>query len=97
MIKLMDLIRLAGITMGRYKVHCATGSNPTPLEAFYDGNFKKWQEAQNKRNFQCDRVLSLIHMGTDKWLFAGRKAGDPPNNRRAGCFYPSQHSLIISE
>lgn len=71
MIKLMDLIRLAGVTMGRYKIHCATGENPTPLEAFYAGEFKKWQETQTKRNFQCDRILSLIHMGTDKWLFAG--------------------------
>lgn len=71
MIKLMDLIRLAGVTMGRYKVHCATGADPTPLEAFYDGEFKEWQESQKKHNFKCDRVLSLIHMGADKWLFAG--------------------------
>lgn len=67
----MDLIRLAGLTMGRFKIHCATGRNPTPLEAFYDGEFKKWQEYQNNRNFKCDQIISLIHLGGADWLFAG--------------------------
>lgn len=67
----MDLIRLAGLTMGRFKIHCATGINPTPLEAFYDGEFKKWQEYQNNRNFKCDQIISLIHLGGAEWLFAG--------------------------
>lgn len=71
MIKLMDLIRLAGLEMRKFKIHCATGTNPTPLEAFYDGEFKKWQEYQNNRNFQCDHILSLIHIGGSEWLFAG--------------------------
>jgi hypothetical protein len=34
MIKLMDLIGLAGVKLGKFKIHCATGDNPTPLEAF---------------------------------------------------------------
>ena len=71
MIKLIDLINLAGITMGKFKIHCATGSNPTPLEAFYDEEFKKWQEYQNNRNFKCDHIISLIHLGGSDWLFAG--------------------------
>jgi hypothetical protein len=71
MIKLIDLIKLAGITMGKFKIHFATGSNPTPLEVFYDGEFKKWQEYQNNRNFECDSILSLIHLGGSDWLFAG--------------------------
>ena len=71
MIKLIDLIRLAGITIGKYKIHCATGSNPTPLEEFYDGKFKEWQEYQNQRNFSCDHIISLIHIGGSDWLFAG--------------------------
>ncbi len=71
MIKLLDLIKLAGISLGRFKIHCATGSNPTPLEAFFDGEFKKWQEYQNQRNFQCDEIMSLIHLSGDQWLFAG--------------------------
>ena len=52
MIKLIDLIRLAGITMNNFKIHRATGVNPAPLDAFYDGEFKKWQEYQNNRNFE---------------------------------------------
>lgn len=30
MIKLIDLIRLAGLTIGKFKIHCATGSNLHP-------------------------------------------------------------------
>lgn len=71
MLKLIDLICLAGLKIGKFKIHCATGVNPTPLEAFYDGEFKKWQEGQNKRNFECDYILSLIHLGGVDWLFAG--------------------------
>lgn len=71
MIRLIDLIRLAGVKIGKYKIHCATGYNPTPLDAFYDGKFKEWQEYQNKRNFSCDNIISLIHLGGSDWLFAG--------------------------
>lgn len=71
MIKLIDLIHLAGLTLEKFKIHCATGTNPTPLEAFYDGEFKTWQEYQNNRNFECAHILSLIHLGGFDWLFAG--------------------------
>ena len=71
MIKLIDIIDLSGCRLSNFKIHCATGSNPTPLEAFFDGKFKEWQEYQNKRNFQCDEILSLIHLQNNKWLFAG--------------------------
>lgn len=67
----MDLIRLSDVTLGKFKIHCATGVNPTPLEAFYDGEFKAWQEYQNNQNFECDHILSLIHLGGSDWLFAG--------------------------
>lgn len=71
MIKLIDLIRLAGIDLVDFKIHCVTGTNPTPLEAFFDGTFRQWQEHQNQKNFQCEHILSLIHLGGDRWLFAG--------------------------
>jgi len=70
-IKLIDLISLAGLKMRKFKIHCATGLNPSPLEEFYDGKFKKWQEYQNKENFKCEHVLSLIHLGGSDWLFVG--------------------------
>ena len=71
MIKLSDLIGLSGIALGHFKIHFATGKDFPPLEAFFDGKFKEWQELQNQRNFQCDEIVSLIHLGGDKWLFAG--------------------------
>ena len=67
----MDLIGLAGVKIGNFKIHCATGEDPTPLEAFYDGVFKQWQEHQNKRNFKCEHIVSLIYLGNSDWLFAG--------------------------
>jgi hypothetical protein len=73
MIKLEELISLAGINLTDFKIHCAvaTGQPPTPLEAYYDGTFKEWQENQNRNNFPCSQVLSLIQLSDDHWLFAG--------------------------
>lgn len=71
MIKLMDLLKIAGVYVNSYKIHCATGKEDPPLEAFFEGRFKAWQEYQNQQNFKCDEVISLIHLQNDKWLFAG--------------------------
>lgn len=71
MIKFIDIISMAGIKLYDYKIHCATGKDWPPLEAFFDGQFKQWQENQTKENFKCKHVLSLIHLGNDRWLFAG--------------------------
>ena len=91
MLKLMDLIFLAGLKIGKFKIHFATGVNPTPLEAFYDGEFKTWQEGQNKRNFECDHILSLIHLGGVDWLFAGiykvNGVQQKSNNEKSGFEY----------
>ena len=71
MIKLIDLISMAGIKLYDYKIHCATGKEWPPMEAFFDGKFKQWQEQQNQENFKCKHILSLIHLRNDYWLFAG--------------------------
>jgi len=71
MLKLVDLIHLTGVRLRKFKIHCATGKDPTPLQAFFEGSFKEWQEHQNNENFKCDRILSLISYQKDKWLFAG--------------------------
>jgi hypothetical protein len=84
MLKLKDLIGLSGITLGQFKIHCATGKYFPPLEAFLDGTFKEWQEYQNQRNFECDEIVSLIHLGGDKWLFAGIYAVEGVKARRKG-------------
>jgi hypothetical protein len=70
-LKLVDLIELAGVSLTDFKIHCATGKKDSPLEAFFDGTFKTWQEHQTKRNFECEQILSLIHLGGSQWLFAG--------------------------
>lgn len=61
------------INLNSYKVHLATVSSDgdSPLHAFFEGQFKRWQEHQTKRNFQCDMVISLIEIKRHKWLFAG--------------------------
>lgn len=69
--KLINLIQLAGVNLDDFKIHCATDANPTPLEAFFDGSFRQWQEQQNQKNFQCKHIISLIHLGGTRWLFAG--------------------------
>ena len=71
MIKLIDLLKIAGVYLNSYKIHCASGKDDSPLEAFFEGRFKAWQEHQNQQNFRCDEIISLIHLQDDKWLFAG--------------------------
>ncbi len=72
MIKLIDLIGLAGVGLDKCKIHCAKGVKTSPLEAFFDGTFQQWQEDQNNENFKkCKRILSLIDLDDSQWLFAG--------------------------
>lgn len=71
MLKLTKLIEISGVTLSNFKIHCATGAGSGPLEAFLDGSWKEWQERQNQKNFECDQILSLIHLGGSRWLFAG--------------------------
>jgi|LGOV01.1.fsa_nt_gb hypothetical protein len=74
MIGLLDFLKAAGIELnhGSYKVHLACQSADShPLDVYCAGYFKEWQDYQNKKNFQCDMILSLIDMGQNNWLFAG--------------------------
>jgi hypothetical protein len=71
MIKLIDLLKIAGVYLNSYKIHCASSKEDSPLEAFFEGRFKAWQEHQSQQNFKCDEIISLIHLRDDKWLFAG--------------------------
>jgi hypothetical protein len=71
MIKLIDLLKIAGVYLNNYKIHCAAGKDDSPLEAFFEGRFKAWQEHQNQQNFRCEEIISLIHLQDDKWVFAG--------------------------
>ena len=75
MLKLADLIRLSGVELGKFKIHCATDSKTNdwrPLEQYFAGNFEEGQSQQSQKNFECENVLSLINLGSSKhWLFVG--------------------------
>src|SRR5436189_6128677 len=70
MIRLIDILKIKGIVLGHYKIHLATG-RISPLEAYWQGKFKEWQEEQKNKNFECETVIGLIHRGGDRWLFGG--------------------------
>ena len=71
MIPLLNLIALAGVELRDWKLHCATGVGSSPLDAFFAGTFEQWQGEQNQKNFECEQIVSLIHLGSSRWLFAG--------------------------
>lgn len=73
MLKLTEFLLACKIplNLGDYKIHLATGSEHPPLEAFFAGRFKEWQEHQTRKNFPCDMVISLIELSKNRWLFAG--------------------------
>lgn len=55
------------------KIHLAKHNRTDdPLDVFFAGNFKAWQESQSKRNFPRDYIISLIKLPQpDRWMFAG--------------------------
>lgn len=75
MLKLVDLLRLSGVKLENYKIHCSTDnkrSNWRPLEAYYSGEFEIGQASQSQKNFECDQILTLINLGdSQRWLFVG--------------------------
>ena len=52
MIKLIDILKIAGVQLNSYKIHCATGKEDPPLQAFFEGRFKAWQELPDPTEFQ---------------------------------------------
>ncbi|MDB6095541.1 MAG: hypothetical protein JWM32_3103 [Verrucomicrobia bacterium] len=70
-LRLCDLIRLAHVELGNFKIHFAKHPKFPPLAAYLDGTFKEWQEYQTRKNFPCDHVVSLIALDAPRWLFAG--------------------------
>jgi hypothetical protein len=96
MIKLIDLIKLCGVELGDYKIHCAIGEINPPLEHFYAGTFQRWQEEQNNKNFQCEQILSIIRLDKDRWLFAGLFAVDGVRRgiwKKGECYLYKTHEI----
>lgn len=73
MLKLTEFLLACKIPLNlvSYKIHLATGNEHPPLEAFFAGKFKEWQEHQTRKNFPCDMVIGLIELSKNKWLFVG--------------------------
>mgnify|MGYP000285958320 CR=1 FL=1 len=69
----MRIFEILNIQPEDVKVHLAVwNGRDDPLDLYFDGSFKEWQEHQNKRNFQRKYILSLIKLaGENEWLFAG--------------------------
>jgi hypothetical protein len=55
----------------RCKLHFATTSGANPLDRFFAGTFKEWQEDQGHRNFGREYVIAVIQQHRAIWLFAG--------------------------
>lgn len=110
MVRLIDLLRALRIELSAFKIHLATDSGDSqdpcgsnPLNAFYHGQFKEWQESQTKKNFSRPHILSLIAVQREIWLFAGvyRVLGVGAGDDRAKYLYhtklePGQKELIGS-
>ena len=107
MIGLIDLLKMSGVGINvqkrKLKVHLACwNQKEDPLDVFYAGCFKEWQERQGQRNFSCEHVISLIDMGGGNWLFAGvyEILGCKPHPKFRGDFLystrqvPQQEDLI---
>ncbi len=72
--KLIDFLLANHVPLNvkNYKVHLATTSSESPLQAFFDGWFQEWQEWQKQRNWECEHIVGLIKLPErDRWLFAG--------------------------
>lgn len=71
--KLTDYLLACGVQLNvrSYKVHFATYSDSSPLDAFLANDFQEWQEWQRERTWSREMILSLIKVGYDRWLFAG--------------------------
>jgi len=74
MLGLVDFLIASGIDVkiNDLKIHLACwNGREHPIDEYYAGNFEEWQEWQNRRNFACSKMISLIDLGRGNWLFAG--------------------------
>jgi len=69
---IQSLLNLNSTFIQHAKIHFAVGAKVGgPMEAFFNGSFKQWQEFQTGKNFEKPFIISLISYRKDEWLFAG--------------------------
>jgi hypothetical protein len=74
LIGLVPFLKANGVAVDEVdlKVHLACwNGKEDPINQYYAGAFKEWQEEQTRKNFECSQVLSLIDIGPGEWLFVG--------------------------
>jgi len=74
MLGLISFLTASGVAFdpADTKVHLACwNGTERPIDEYYAGRFKTWQEHQGRKNFKGAYVLSLIDLGKSNWLFAG--------------------------
>lgn len=55
-----------------WKIHLAYSPRGTrPLDDYFAGKFKEYQERQNRQNFKCEHVVGLVRFKPNKWIFTG--------------------------
>jgi len=74
LIGLVSFLKANGVSVdeSNLKVHLACwNGKEDPIDSYYAGVFKEWQEEQTRKNFECNQVLSLIDIAPSEWLFVG--------------------------
>ena len=97
--KIFDLLK---IDPKETKVHLAAHNGiVNPLDVYLDeeSKFKKWQEHQNRKNFERRYILSLIQMpGNSLWLFVGiYKSNSVQKSKDQKSFYYTTELTDIAE
>jgi hypothetical protein len=69
---LLTLLDLNITLLKDVKLHFASGvGNNEPMDAFFNGTFKEWQEDQSGKNFEKPYIIAFISYKKHEWMFAG--------------------------
>lgn len=98
--KLFDVLNLSGkIEPAECKIHLAShNGKEDPLDVYFAGKFKEWQEDQNGKNFKLKFIVALIQIrNKNKWLYVGtyKSHGCKPKNGRF--FYDTEVDKTFTE
>ncbi len=88
LIGLVPFLRANGVAVDEVnlKVHLACwNGKEDPINGYYAGVFKEWQEEQTRKNFECAQVLSLIDIEPENgFSSASTVSQSPPSPIRLG-------------